>query len=94
MFIVERVVAGLTSELLAEAQRCLQEAARRVSTDGKHVRYLRCTFIPDQQRCLDLFEADSAEQVHRINDIAQLPFRWIGQALEDAQPGAAVDTHD
>jgi hypothetical protein len=93
MFIVERVVAGLTSELLAEAQRCLQEAARRVSTNGTQVRYLRCTFIPDQQRCLDLFEAGSAEEVRRINDIAQVPFRWIGQASEDAEPGAAVDTH-
>jgi uncharacterized protein DUF4242 len=93
MFIVDRVIPGLTADLLAEAQRCLQEAVRRVSDGGEAVRYLRCTFIPDQQRCLDLFEAVSADEVRRVNDIAQVPFRWIGQASEDAEPGMAVGTH-
>lgn len=90
MFIVDRVMPGLTADLLAEAQRCLQEAVRRVSDDGEAVRYLRCTFIPDQQRCLDLFEAVSADDVRLVNDIAQVPFRWIGEASEDAEPGMAV----
>jgi len=90
MFIVDRVMPGLTADLLAEAQRCLQEAVRRVSDDGEAVRYLRCTFIPDQERCLDLFEAVSAAEVRRVNDVAQVPFRWIGEACEDADPGVAV----
>lgn len=83
---------GLTAELLAEVQRCLQEAVRRVSGDGDTVRYVRCTFIPDQQRCLDLFEAASAEDVRQVNDIAQVPFRSIGRASEDAEPGTAIGT--
>ena len=69
LFVVDRVMPGLTAELLVEAQRCLQEAVRRVSDGGDAVRSLRCTFIPDQQRCLDLFEAASAAEVRRINDI-------------------------
>lgn len=93
MFIVDRLLPGLTADLLVEAQRCLHEAARRVSDGGQAVRYLRCTFIPDQQRCLDLFEAVSADDVRRVNDIAQVPFRWIGLAREDAEPGTAVGAH-
>ena len=93
LFIVDRVMPGLTVELLVEAQRCLQEAVRRVSDGGDAVRYLRCTFIPDQQRCLDLFEAVSAAEVRRVNDIAQVPFRWLGQAREDAEPGAVIGPH-
>lgn len=89
MFIVDRVVPGLTPDLLAEAQRCLQEAVARVGGDGAAVRYVRCTFIPEQDRCLDLFEAESAEMVRNVNDIAQLPFRWIGLASESAAPGVA-----
>ena len=92
LFIVDRVVPGLTADLLAEAQRCLQEAVRRVSDGGEAVRYLRCTFIPDQERCLDLFEAVSADDVRRVNDIAQVPFRRIGEACEDAEPGVAVSS--
>lgn len=87
MFIVDRVVPGLTPELLSEAQRCLQEAVARVCADGTAVRYVRCTFIPEHDRCLDLFQAASADMVRRVNDIAQLPFRWIGQASENAAPG-------
>jgi hypothetical protein len=77
----------MTAELLAESQRCLRDAAQRLSGEGEAVRYLRCTFIPEQQRCLDLFEAGSASAVRRVNDIAQVPFGSIGQASESAAPG-------
>jgi hypothetical protein len=88
-FIVDRDLLGLTTEGLGEQRRCLQEAARRASRGGQPVRYLRCTVIPDQGRCIDLFEADSAELVRQVNDTAQLPYRWIGEASEDAAPGVA-----
>lgn len=95
LYMVERVMPGLTADALAEAQRCLHEAVHRVSDSGDAVRFLRCTFIPDQQRCLDLFDAGSAAQVRRVNDIAQVPFRWIGEALEDVvqaqRPGRSAD---
>lgn len=90
MFIVERVVPGMTTELLAEAQRRLQQAARRMSADGEEVHYMRSTFIPEHDRCLDLFEAASVVGVRRVNDIAQVPFRWIGQAAEEFAPGAGT----
>ena len=87
MFIVDRVFPGLTEEVLAEAQRCLRDAVGRVAGHDGGVRYLRSTVIPDQERWLDLFEAGSADDVRHINDIAQVPFRWIGQALENPAPG-------
>lgn len=90
VFVVERALPGLTAELLEEAQRCLQRAARRVSVGGEEVRYLRCIFIPEQERCLDLFEASGAASVRRVSDIAQVPFRWIGQAADYPAPGAAT----
>lgn len=93
MFIVDRVLPGLTADLLVEAQRCLQEAVRRVSDRDAAVHFLRCTFIPEQDRCLDLFEAVSADDVRRVNDIAQVPFQWIGQATEAAGPALAAGAH-
>lgn len=86
-FIVERDLLGLTDEARAEQRRCLQQAAQRASSGGLPVRYLRCTFIPAQDRCLDLFEADSRDLVRHVNDVAQVPYRWIGEASEDAAPG-------
>ncbi len=90
VFVVERALPGLTAELLEEAQRCLQRATLRVSAGGEEVRYLRCIFIPGQERCLDLFEAPGAASVRRVSDVAQVPFRWIGPGVEYAAPGAVT----
>lgn len=84
-FVVDRTVPGLTNQGLVEAQRLLREAARRVSETGQRVRYLRCTLIPDQDRCLCVFEAESLETVRRVNEIAQVPFGRIGRATEFVQ---------
>ena len=89
MFIVERDLIGLTAEVLAEHRRCLQEATLRASRGGLGIRYLRRTFTRAQDRCLDLFEADSAELVRQVNDVAQLPYRSIDRAFDDAAPDVA-----
>lgn len=83
MFMVDRALPDMTRELVAEVQRCLKEATQRVARGGAFVRYLRSTSIAEQQRCLDLFEAADATVVRQVNEIAQVPFQWIGQAVED-----------
>jgi hypothetical protein len=82
MFIVDRTVPGMTEELLGEVHRLLHEATRRVSSAGQPVRYLRCTYLPEEDRCLCLFEADSPAAVRRANETAQVPFRRISAAIE------------
>jgi hypothetical protein len=87
-FVVDRTVPGLTTQGLVEVQRLLREAARRVSETGERVRYLRCTLIPEQDRCLCVFEAESLSSVRRVNEIAQVPFGRIGRAAEFVQEDA------
>ena len=87
-FIVDRAMPGLTPELLVEAQRLLHQAARRFSAGAETVRYLRCTFLADEQRCICLFEAPNAEAVRRVNDMAQVPFRRVQPGTEFSAPGA------
>jgi len=71
----------MTAERLAELQRLLQDATDRVSSRG-HVRYMRCTHVPEQSRCICLFDADDIETVRSVNQIAQVPFAQIGLAVE------------
>lgn len=89
-FIVDRVMPGFTPELLLEAQRLLCEAARRFSRGAETVLYLRCTFLAEEQRCICLFEAPSADAVRRVNDMAQVPFRRVQPGMEFSAPGAVV----
>jgi uncharacterized protein DUF4242 len=87
MFVVDRTLPGISSKSLAEVQRLLLQAARRVSSAGEAVRYLRCIYLPQDARCICLFEADDLAAVRRVNAIAQVPFRRISRAIEFWTPG-------
>lgn len=82
LFVADRTLPGMTEELLAEVQRLLHQAARRVSSRGETVRYLRCIYTPEDDRCICLFEADDLAAVRKVNEIAQVPFRRISPAIE------------
>ena len=82
MFVADRTLPRMTEELLAEVQRLLHQAARRVSSTGETVRYLRCIYMPEDDRCICVFEADNLATVRKVNEIAQVPFRRISPAIE------------
>lgn len=88
IFVADRALPGMTEALLAEVHRLLHQAARRVSSTGEAVRYLRCIYLPADDRCLCLFEAADLLHVRRVNEIAQVPFRRISPAIEFWAPGA------
>lgn len=82
VFVVERRLLGVDRGRLAGVHRALAESARRLSQRGDVVRYLRCTFIPGASRCLCVFEANSADLVRRVNEVAQVPFDRIEEAID------------
>ena len=82
MFMVDRSLPGMTWAVVAELQRLLQEAARRVRSGGSAVRYVRCIYLPEDDRCICLFEADDPATVRTVNEIAQVPFHRISRAIE------------
>ncbi len=86
LFVVERRLPAVTPEGLAMLQAALADASRRLTTRGEVVRYLRSTYLPDQDRVLCLFEACSAEAVRVVNETAQAPYRSITAAVERPAP--------
>jgi len=86
MFAVSRYLPGLTAAQLRALHRALAEAARRVSAEGQHVRYVRSMYLPARGRCVCLFAADTTQAVARANEIAQLPFTHIDEALDPDGP--------
>jgi hypothetical protein len=91
MYLVDRTLPGLTEDLLAEVQRLLHEAARRLSAAGQTVHYLQCVYVPEDDRCLCLFEATDLRTVRQVNEAAQVPFRRISTAVEFRSPGIPRD---
>lgn len=84
-YLVDRELPGITKEQLAEAQKKVVETSQKFSEQGKVVRLMRSTFLPSESRCMCMFEAPSEAVTKEVNEVAQVPFKTITEAI-DAVP--------
>ncbi|HKA45591.1 MAG TPA: nickel-binding protein [Burkholderiales bacterium] len=82
VFVAERSLKGISMQDLAAAQKRAIETAGRLSREGRQVRYLRSTFVPDSGACSCLFEAQDAATVEALNMAAKIPYDRIAPALD------------
>jgi hypothetical protein len=82
IFMVDRDLAGITLQGLAEAKEAANAKAASMRAEGSRIRYVRSTFLPGDGRCMCLFEADEEDEVRRLNDEAGLPYRAIVAAYD------------
>ena len=67
-------------QLLRDARR----AAASISQDGTPVRHIRSTYLPEDELCLHVFEAESKEAVLAVTSRADVTFDRVVEALEDS----------
>ena len=79
---VERSLNGISMDQLGAAQKSSIETGKKLTAGGKKVRYIRSTFVPDEARCMCLFEATSPELVKELNEQAKIPYTRIVEALD------------
>lgn len=82
IYMVDRNLPGVTMEQLAAAQKAAIETAKKLTAEGKPVRYMRSTFVPLESRCMCLFEAPNPEAVKELNDQAKIPYTWVVEAAD------------
>ncbi len=82
VYMVERNLPGITMDQSAGAQKAAIETGKRMSAQGKPVRYIRSMFVPGEARCMCLFEAPNAHLVVEANETAKIPFVRIVEALD------------
>jgi hypothetical protein len=82
VYMVERDLPGVTMDQLAAAQKAAIETGQQFTAEGKNVRYIRTTFVPNEAHCMCLFEADNADLVREVNETAQIPFTRIVEAMD------------
>ena len=81
LYLVEHDLRGLSPTQLASVHRALAEAVRRAALRGGQIRYVQRIFVPEESRCLCLFEAAGPGLVRSVNDIAQFPLARIEAVL-------------
>ncbi len=82
VFMVERSLAGISTEELAGAQKAAIATAKKMSEAGDAISYIRTTFAPEDGRCMCLFDANSEAQVRKLNDEAGIPYEKVVPALD------------
>ena len=82
VFMVERSLGGISMDDLGGAQRAAIDKSEQMTASGTPVRYIRTTFAPEDGRCMCLFEAQSSEDVKRLNDEAGLPYDRVVPAMD------------
>ena len=82
VFMVERDLSGTTLSDLNSYKAAAIRQAEKMYVAGDRVRYLRSTFVPEDGRCLCLFEAKNIDVVTQLNRDALLPFERILVAMD------------
>ena len=82
VYMVNRELPGITMDQLAAAQKAAIETSQQFTSEGKPVRYIRSTFVPESSNCMCLFESSDADLVKEVNEAASIPFTNIVEALD------------
>jgi Nickel responsive protein SCO4226-like len=84
LYLVERHLPGITGEQLKAAAQAAKDTSNQMTQQGRRIRYLRSTFLPIEEKCLCLFEADTPDLVEDTNRAAGLPFDKVHEAAHIA----------
>jgi hypothetical protein len=77
---VERHLPDFPPDQLPAAAGAAKEKSAELSSEGKDVRYIRSTYVPEGEKCYCLFEGESREAVEEVQKRAGLPFETIHDA--------------
>ena len=82
IYIADRDLPGVTLEQLAAAQKAAIETSQRFTEVGKPVRYIRTAWVPSESHVMCMFEAEDAQAVRDVNEVAGIPFTRIVEAMD------------
>jgi hypothetical protein len=82
-FLLETYVPRSAADGGREAARAIRSAAAELSCEGTRVRYIRSTFLPDDETCFHVFEATAPEAVAELSRRAGLVRARIMPAFEE-----------
>ena len=88
-YIVELYVARRDGAALERRVELTCRAAERLTREGTPVRHLRSLFVPEDETCYLVFEADAAPAAQEAASAAGLPFER--SATEVAELGTDPD---
>ena len=87
-YLIESYLPRSRAGELAALVGRLRRATETLTAEGAAVRHLRSTFVPGDELCLHLFEAESAATVGEASRRADIEPARVVQAVSEAPGGA------
>jgi hypothetical protein len=82
-FMVELYVARGDDAAVERGVELTRRAAERLTREGTPVRHLRSIFVPEDETCFFLFEADDADAAQEAARASELPFERAVTAVAE-----------
>jgi hypothetical protein len=79
-FVAEQYFPRADADSANRAGNAARRAAEQLVREGARVEFVRSIFLPDDETCLFIYEADSAETVRIAGERGSLAFERIVQA--------------
>ena len=80
-YLIELYVARTGAPVVSERCQSARTAAEELTRRGTAVRFRRSIFVPDEETCFVLFEAESAEAVRDAARLAAFPCDRVSTAI-------------
>lgn len=85
-YLVETYMPRSHAQEARAAGRRAQAAVEELSREGTPVRYVRMTFLPDDETCFHLFAAGSVDVIEEVCRRARLERARVVPAIESCPP--------
>lgn len=89
-YCLELYLAGGSPAALEEAAARARAAAESYGVRARSVRYLRSTYLPEDETCLHFFAAASSADVAEVARQAGLPGERITRSIDADEPSRRV----
>jgi hypothetical protein len=80
-YLVELYVPRRAQATIVDAADRARLASEQLTNEGKHVRYVRTIFLPQDEICFHLYEAQAADLVDEASLRAQIAYERIVPAV-------------
>jgi len=86
VYLFEAYMPGSSEAHLAQLGERLREVAHAIFEDGLRVRYLRSTYVPEDETCFHYVEASTASEAELFAQRAEVSYDRILEARNVAAP--------
>jgi hypothetical protein len=90
-YLIEAYMPRSHAKEARAAGRRARSAAEKLSREGVPIRYVRTTFLPEDETCFHLFEAASTDAIEEVSRRAELGRARVVPAVEASPPALQSD---